>query len=143
LEDIAVELPNIGSHRPDPELQESYFFPDVGSGLLSEAIIGGSIEGFIISYLPPTNMNGWDYIGKGGSGDLVPSGLDEGLDSRPSNRHRKRNKCIGVVSDSSNLTLGDDLSMDELLELVDKSMVGKVYVRHFSEKTLKLWAYAT
>jgi hypothetical protein len=33
--------------------------------------------------------------------------------------------------------------MAEVLELADKSVVGKVYGRHFSEKTLKIWAYTT
>jgi hypothetical protein len=33
--------------------------------------------------------------------------------------------------------------MAEVLELADKSVVGKVYGRHFSEKTLKIWAHTT
>jgi hypothetical protein len=53
-------------------------------------------------------------------------------------KHQKKNKCIGVFSDSSNLILGEDLSMEEVVEMADKYVVGKVYGHHFSEKTSNL-----
>jgi hypothetical protein len=46
--------------------------------------------------------------------------LTEGLNPHSSIRHRKRNKCIREVSDSSNLIVGEDLSMAEVLEMADK-----------------------
>jgi hypothetical protein len=70
-------------------------------------------------------------------------GLIKDPDPPTSNRCRKRNKVIDVVSDTTNLILGEDLSMAEVLELADKSVVGKVYGRHFSEKTLKIWVQST
>jgi hypothetical protein len=140
---LEVTLPNLDAHRLDPLFQDSCFFPDAGSGFLSESIIGGTSAGFIGNYLPPSNLNGWDSLEDGGSEEAILRGLIEDPDPHSSNRRRKRNKCIGVVTDSSNLILGEDLSMAEVLELADKSVVGKVYGRHFSEKTLKIWAHTT
>jgi hypothetical protein len=127
LAEFEVASHPLGAQSPEPDFLGSIFYPDAGSRLLTESVIGGSPAGFIASYLPPTNLNGWDSIGDGGSGDLDPLGLAEGLDPHTINRRRKRNKCIGVISDSSNLILGEDLSMAEVVEMADKSVVGKVY----------------
>jgi hypothetical protein len=58
LEDLEATLPNLDVHRLDPLLQDSCFFPDAGSGFLSESIIDGTSARFIGNYLPPSNING-------------------------------------------------------------------------------------
>jgi hypothetical protein len=117
-------------------------FPDVGTGLFSESTNGGSPEGFISPYLPPSNLNGWDNA-LGIVATSEPLSLVESQDPHSINKHRKQNKCIGVFSDSSNLILGKDLSMAEVVEMEDKLVVGKVYGRHFNEKNLKAWVVST
>ena len=112
-------------------------------GFLSESIINGTSAGFIGNYLPPSNLNGWDSLEDGNSKEAILRGFIEDPDPQNSNKRRKRNKCIGAIADSSNLILGEDLSRAEVLELADKSVVGKVYRRHFSEKTLKICAHTT
>jgi hypothetical protein len=112
-------------------------------GFLSESIINGTSAGFIGNYLPPSNLNGWGSLEDGNSEEAILRGLIEDPDTQNSNKRRKRNKCIGAINESSNLILGEDLSMAEVLELADKHVVGKVYGKHFSEKTLKIWARTT
>jgi hypothetical protein len=51
-----------------------------------------------------------------------------------------RNKCIGSSKENPNFILREDLTMSGVAEMVDKTIVGKVYGRQFSEKTLKAWA---
>jgi hypothetical protein len=99
--------------------------------------------GFIASYLPPTNINGWGSTCDGTDVSSEPLVLAEGQDPHTIKKFHKWNKCIGVVSDSSNLILGEDLSMEEVVEMADKLVVGKVYGHHFSKKTLKSWVVST
>jgi hypothetical protein len=59
----------------------------------------------------------------------------EGDAATPSGfKRQKRSKCNGLSSEYSNLILREDLSMAEVVELANKTVVGKSYGRHFSEK---------
>jgi len=98
------------------------------------------LEGFITPNFLPSKLNGWDGDCGGEFGVTAPIFHQGGVLIASSSKHKKKKKCIWLSPEDPNLILGEYLSMAEIVEMENKTVVGKVYGRHFNENTLKEWA---
>jgi len=129
---VAAIVPFLqGLRELDVNFLGSCPFPDAGLGVTSEPQAWGSLDGFIAPILLPSNLNGLDGVSEGVPEASGPLDL-QGEATTPSGyKHPKRSKCIRISSDTSNLILGEDLSMFEVVKMANKYVVGK---------TIKVWA---
>jgi hypothetical protein len=122
---------NEGFHVLDLDFLTSFLFPDIGLGPLSSQGHMLHSEGFIAPNILPTNLNGWDGDCGGASGVAAPLTHPIPLSNVYVSKHRRKNKCVVVSQEDSNLILGEDLSMAEVVEMEDKIVVGKAYGQTF------------
>jgi hypothetical protein len=127
-----------GFPHQEPGLPPSWFYPDLEQAFPPPTCTLQEI-GLIASSLDPSNLNGWDDILGDSSGTLGPPTADTTPPPNQSHRKHRRNKCISAAAIELNIVLGQDITMAEAADMVDKTLVGKSYGHHFSFKTLQSW----
>jgi len=137
LADTTLGLANWASleQGPTPDLFNPYadqaYFSDQPEEL---------VEGFIAANLRPSNSSEWVSVFGGEPETNTHLNQDQGFMEVPESRQRKRNKCVGSSKSNLNFTLDNDLTLSGVVEMADKTLVGKSYGHQFSEKSLKAWA---
>lgn len=63
-------------------------------------------------------------------------GISISQGGKVANSKRKKRKCLRLRSERPKLNLGEDVMMEQVLELVEKLVVGRVRGRKFNFKTL-------